>query len=67
MVYLINIKIHIITILVKTLIMLVFEFCLKKLTKITRLLNLVSVMKERLLGTGTFLEKAIQEIGQEKY
>ena len=45
--------------------MLVFEFCLKKLTKITRLL--VSVMKERLLGTGTFLEKAIQEIGQEKY
>lgn len=65
MVYLINIKIHIITILVKTLIMLVFEFCLKKLTKITRLL--VSVMKERLLGTGTFLEKAIQEIGQEKY
>ena len=67
MVYLINIKIHIITILVKTLIMLVFEFCLKKLTKITRLLNLVSVMKERLLGTETFLEKAIQEIGQEKY
>ena len=40
MVYLMNIKIHIITILVKTLIMLVFEFCLKKLIKITRLLNL---------------------------
>ena len=67
MVYLMNIKIHIITILVKTLIMLVFEFCLKKLTKITRLLNLMSAMEERLLGTGTFLAKAIQEIGQEKY
>ena len=67
MVYLMNIKIHIITILVKTLIMLVFEFCLKKLTKITRLLNLMSAMEERLLGTVTFLAKAIQEVGQEKY
>ena len=67
MVYLMNIKIHIITILVKTLIMLVFEFWLKKLTKITRLLNLMSAMEERLLGTVTFLAKAIQEVGQEKY
>lgn len=47
--------------------MLVFEFCLKKLTKITKLLNLMSAMEERLLGTVTFLAKAIQEIGQEKY